>query len=167
MPGPSVVSPASRPVPRVTPDPRLRGYLVRALGHETGAVQLYMAQAILAEMWGLHEQSRQFRTDGLEELDHVERVMRRLLEFGLAPPSLNGPPVRLGRSVEEMLLIDREMEVDVIRLYEEARLYSARIRDHASEELFAGLLGDELEHLAHIDVCLDKARSGGQQRGQE
>lgn len=165
MPGWQALTPATRLVPGMTPDPRLRGYLVRALGHETGAVQLYLAQASLTAMWALDDESRQFRTDGLEELGHVERVLRRLLELGMAPPAVAGPPVRLGRSVEEMLLIDRELEVDVIRLYEPARLYSARIRDQGSEELFAGLLGDELEHLAHIDACLDEARSGGPQRG--
>lgn len=165
MPGWHAVAPATRPVPQVTLDPRLRGYLVRALGHETGAVQLYLAQAGLAAIWGLDDESRQFRADGIEELGHVERVMQRLLELGVAPPAVAGPPVRLGRSVEEMLIVDRELEVDVIRLYEQARLYSARIRDRDSEELFAGLLRDELEHLGHIDACLDGGRSGDRQQG--
>lgn len=165
MTGWQAVTPAARPVPRVILDPRLRGYLVRALGHEMGAVQLYLAQAGLAGMWALDDESRQFRTDGLDELGHVERVQQRLLELGMAPPAVAGPPVRLGRSVEEMLLIDRELEVEVIRLYEPARLYSARIRDQGSEELFAGLLRDELEHLAHIDAWLDEARSGARQGG--
>lgn len=137
----------------------MRGFLVRALGHELGAVQLYLAQASLAAMWGLDDWSRQFRNDGFEELGHVERVMQRLLELGMAPPAVAGPPVRLGRAVEEMLLIDRELEVDVVRLYEQARLYSARTRNLDCEKLFAGLLGDELEHLAHIDASLDALRS--------
>lgn len=142
----------------MAPDARLRGYLVRALGHETGAVQLYLAQASLAAMWGLDEWARQFRTDGSEELGHVERVMQRLLELGIAPPAVATAPVRLGRSVEEMLLIDRELEVDVVRLYDQARLYGARTRDRVSEDLFASLLGDEMEHLAHIDASLDELR---------
>jgi bacterioferritin len=139
--------------------------LVRALGHETGAVQLYLAQAGLAAIWALDDESRQFRADGLDELGHGERVMKRLLELGVAPPAVASPPLRLGRSVEEMLIIDRELEVDVIRLYEQAGIYCARIQDRDSEELFAGLLREELEHLAHIDACLDEARSAGRHGG--
>lgn len=130
-----------------------------------GAVHLYLAQAGLSAIWALQEQSQQFRTDASEELSHVEKLVRRLLELGIVPPAVALPAVRLGRTVEEMLLIDRELEVDAIRLYEQARLYCARIRDSDSEGLFAGLLADELAHLAHIDAYLDQARSGRDERG--
>lgn len=149
-------------------DPRLRGYLVRALGHETSAVQQYLAQAGLTGIWGLDEYCQRFRRDGVEELGHVERVMRRLLSLGVVPPTVPGQPVRLGRSLEEMLLIDRDLEVGVIRLYDEARRYSARISDVASEELFAGLLREEIEHLASIDSALEAEQAGstrGARRG--
>lgn len=160
MPGwQEVISPA-RPAPSMTADPRVRGYLVEALGHETGAVQLYLAQAGLAALWALENESRRFRADALDELSHVERVMHRLLALGVAPPAVSGPPLRLGRDVDQMLLVDRELEVDVIQLYERARLYCARVRDRDSEELFADLLGEELEHLAHIDAWRAELLSG-------
>jgi bacterioferritin len=127
---------------------------VQALGHEISAVQQYLAQASLAELWADNAHSRQFRSDGLEELGHVEKLMHRLLELGIAPPNLTGPPIRLGRSIEEMLLIDRHLEVDVVRYYEQARRYCDRSGDGETEKLFAELLEDELEHLAHIDVEL-------------
>jgi bacterioferritin len=157
--------PGHRARTEVTSDPRVRGYLVRALGYETGAVQQYLAQASLTAIWCLEDESRQFRADGIEELGHVERVLQRLLELGVTPPPVASPAVRLGGSVEEMLVIDRELEVDVVRLYEQAGLYSARVGDRSSEELFADLLRDELEHLAHIDACLDETRSGARQHG--
>lgn len=143
-------------------DPRLRGFLARALGHETSAVQQYLAQASLTRMWGLDEDCQRFRSDAIDELGHVERVMQRLLALGVVPPAASCQPVRLGRSVEEMLLVDRELEIDVIRLYDEASRYCSRIRDGVSEELFAGLLREEIEHLTSLDRALggEEAREG-------
>lgn len=135
-------------------DPRLRGHLLRGLGHEMGAVQQYLAQASLAEVWGLDDYARRFRRDGVDELPHVERLIQRMLVLGITP---NGGPiaaVRPGRSVEEMLLIDREIEIEAIHAYDDAARYCARIGDHLSEGLFAGLLREELEHLGSIDQTL-------------
>ena len=138
----------------MTADPRLRGHLQRALAHEMGAVQLYLAQASLAEMWGLEEHGRRFRRDGVDELTHVELIIQRMLVVGMTPNSGNVAPVRLGRSIEEMLLIDRELEVEAIHAYDDAARYSARIGDGGTEELFVRLLGEEMEHLGSIDQTL-------------
>lgn len=136
-------------------DPRLRGHLLRGLGLEMGAVQQYLAQASLTEMWELGEHSRRFRRDGVDELAHVERLVQRMLLLGMTPNAGSIAPVRLGRSVEEMLLIDRELEIEAIHAYDDAARYCVRIGDHATEALFAGLLRDELEHLGSIDQSLD------------
>lgn len=141
-------------------DPRLRGYLSRALGHETGAVQQYLAQASLAEMWGLDDYSRRFRRDGADELDHVERLIRHMLVMGAVPNAGTVSPVRPGRSIEEMLLVDRELEVEAIHAYDEAGRYCARLGDGETEALFVGLLRDEVEHLASLDEALGELARG-------
>ncbi len=140
----------------VAADPRLRGHLLRALGHEMGAVQQYLAQASLADMWELGEYGRQFRRDAVDELTHVERLIQAMLVLGIAPNTNNIAPVRLGRSVQEMLLVDRELEVEAIHAYDAAALYCSRIGDRATEGLFAGLLDEELEHLGSIDDALGR-----------
>lgn len=138
----------------VAADPRLRGHLLRALGHEMGAVQQYLAQASLAEMWELDDYARRFRRDGVDELAHVERLIHRMLLLGITPNSGSIAPVRQGRSVKEMLLIDRALEIEAIHAYDDAARYCARIGDRATEGLFAGLLREELEHLESIDEAL-------------
>ena len=64
-------------------DPRLSGYLSRALSHEMAAVQQYLLQAKLVGMWGMATQSAKFRTDVSEELTHAERLMERMLILGI------------------------------------------------------------------------------------
>jgi len=132
-------------------DPRLLGYLNRALGHEMAAVQQYMAQSKLCGLWGMAEYCSHFRQDVIEELGHVESLMGALLKLGVTPHATQLPPVRLGRTLEEMIEIDRVLEVEAVRLYEEAAAYCTRVRDFEHHALFAQILRDELQHLDELD----------------
>lgn len=146
-------------------DPRLLGYLNRALGHEMAAVQQYMAQSKLCGLWDMAEYCSHFRQDVIEELGHVESLMGALLKLGVTPHATQLPPVRLGRSLEEMIEIDRVLEVEAVRLYEEAAAYCTRVRDFAHHALFAQILRDELQHLQELDTMgaalREKERSYG------
>ena len=53
-------------------------------------------------------------------------------------------------------MIDREIEIEVIRLYEEASHYCARVRDNETQILFTRLLQDEFGHLRDIDQQLTR-----------
>ena len=141
-------------------DPRLSGYLARALSHELAAVQQYLMQSKLVELWGLADLSARMRSDVNEELVHAERLMTRMLLLGIPSNATQLPPVRTGRSVEEMLLIDRALEIEAIHLYEEAVHYCARIRDSETQALCADILKDELGHLAELEQMLTEIRKG-------
>ena len=132
-------------------DPRLIGYLTRALGHEMAAVQQYMAQSKLCGLWNMAEHCAHFRQDVIEELGHVESLMDALLKLGVTPHATQLPPVRLGRTMDEMIEIDRVLEVEAVRLYEEAAAYCARVRDFGHHGLFTQILRDELQHLEELD----------------
>jgi len=133
-------------------DPRLNGYLIRALGHEMAAVQQYLAQSKLCELWGMAEFAGRFRQEAVEELGHVESLMEALLRLGIAPHAAQLPPVRLGRTLLEMIEIDRVLEVEAVRLYEEAATYCTRLRNSAHHALFEQILRDELGHLEELDT---------------
>jgi bacterioferritin len=132
-------------------DQRLIGYLTRALSHEMAAVQQYMAQSKLCDLWQMAEYCTHFRQDVTEELGHVESLMDALLKLGVTPHATQLPAVRLGRTLEEMIAIDNVLEIEAIRLYEEAAAYCTRVRDFAHHALFAKILRDELQHLEELD----------------
>ena len=132
-------------------DPRTLGWLSRALTHEMRAVQQYLAQSVLARMWGDEALSSKLRSEAVEELGHAERLMERLIAVGVAPSAGNLPPSRLGRSVDEMLAADRELEVEAVRLYQEAVAHARRMRDSGSAALLTEILAEEMEHVQEID----------------
>ena len=132
-------------------DPRTLGWLSRALTHEMSAVQQYLAQSVLARLWGDEALSRKLRSEAVEELGHAERLMERLIISGVAPSAGNLPPSRLGRSVDELLAADRQLEVDAVRLYQEAVAHARRMRDSDGASLLAEILAEEMEHVQEID----------------
>ena len=54
-------------------DPRTLGWLSRALTHEMSAVQQYLAQSVLARLWGDDELASKLRSEAVEELGHAVR----------------------------------------------------------------------------------------------
>ena len=132
-------------------DPRTLGWLSRALTHEMGAVQQYLAQSVLARLWGDEALAKHLRHEAVEELEHAERLMERLILLGVAPSAGNLPPARLGRCVTDLLAADRVLEVDAVRLYQEAVAHARRMRDADSAALLEGILDEELRHVRELD----------------
>ena len=144
----------------MTCDPRLGGYLSRALSHEMAAVQQYLLQAKLVGLWGMDKQSALFRHDVSEELVHAERLMERMLILGIPCNAVMLPPIRSGRTLEEMLTIDHQMELEAVRLYEEAAHYCARRQDKETHALLNAILQDELGHLKDLEQQLSALQKG-------
>lgn len=136
-------------------DPRAIGWLARALTHEMGAVQQYLAQSALARLWGDESLAEHLRAEAVEELAHAERLMERLILLGVAPSAGNLKPARLGRSVEDLLAADRVLEVDAVRLYRDALAHAERMRDVEGAALLRDILEEELAHVQEIDGMLN------------
>jgi len=136
-------------------DPRAIGWLARALTHEMSAVQQYLAQSVLARLWGDESLAAHLRGEAVEELEHAERLMERLILLGVAPSAGNLKPARLGRSVDDLLAADRILETDAVRLYRDALAHAERMRDVEGAALLRGILEEELAHVQQIDGMLN------------
>lgn len=132
-------------------DPRTLGWLARALNHEMGAVQQYLAQSVLARLWGDEALAAKLRHEAIEELEHAERLMERLILLGVAPSAGNLTPARLGRSREALVEADRQLEMNAVRLYQEAAAHARRMRDVDSAALLEAILAEEQSHVQALD----------------
>lgn len=146
-------------------NPRIIGYLTQALHHEMSAVQQYLTQANLCELWGMPAEARTFYKESNEELVHAGRLIQHMLKLGSVPNGTQLAPVRPGRDFREMLILDRHREEEVVRLYHEAALYCTRFRDEESAQLFTELMRDEQHHLSEIDAMLAASQNREQQYG--
>lgn len=140
-------------------NPRILGFLGRALSLELSAVQQYMTHAKLAEAWGLAEASGRLRHEVVEELQHAERLTGRMLALGVAPNGSQLKPAAVGRSLAELLQADARMEAEIIALYNDAVTYCARVGDRENEGFFMAFLREEQQHAAELESWLEELQS--------
>jgi bacterioferritin len=138
---------------------RVTRYLTDALSHEMGVVQQYLAQSRLCALLGLPEEDY-FRREAGEELGHAAQLIEVLLKWGISPNATRLAPARPGRNLFEMLSIDRQLEIEAIRLYGEAAAYCERFGDAVMADFFSGLMKDEEHHLGELDRMLASLRKG-------
>jgi bacterioferritin len=145
-------------------DPRVLGYLGRALSLELSAVQLYSTQAQLVASWGLAEPAARLREEVSEELEHAQRLIARMLSLGVAPNASQLRPVQLGRCLEELLQHDQAFEAELVQLYAAATGYCAQVGDHDNRLVFEGLLEDERRHGEALAAWLQALRQPAPER---
>jgi bacterioferritin len=126
--------------------PRVSGYLGRALSLELSAVQQYMTQACLADQWGELEAAGRFRRETVEELQHAERIVQRMLQLGLAPGASQLKPISHAPDLVGLLRLDAVLEVDLIEHYAEAVRFCEAIADTDNTAFFAALWQEESKH---------------------
>jgi bacterioferritin len=136
----------------VKADPKVLGYLGRALSLELSAVQLYSTHARLCNAWGLAEPAKKFREEAASEMLHADKLIARMIALGVAPNASQLRPVKLGNNLSELLAVNMAFEQDIIQLYSNAVEHCTRIADLDSRMLFQEMLDEELGHLADLNA---------------
>ena len=130
--------------------PRVLGFLGRALSLELTAVQQYMTQASLVELWGDATSAERFRQETVEEMRHAESIVQRMLALGAAPAASQLRPVAHAPDLPGLLRHDARLEQDLIELYGDAVRFCLLIGDSEHRTVFDALLEDELHHAREL-----------------
>jgi len=126
--------------------PRVLGYLGRALSLEFSAVQQYMTQGSLVELWGDQTAATRFRQDTVEEMQHAETIINRMLQLGVAPAASQLRPVAHAPDLVGLLRQNALLEDSLIQHYAEAFRFCVLIGDSANEAFFRQLWSEEQLH---------------------
>jgi bacterioferritin len=153
-------------MPTACTDQRFLCYLDRALTLELSAVQRYSTQANLARQWGLEEPAERLRGEALEEMQHVERIIARMLSLGAAPNASQVRPSKLGPDLLSLLRTDQECEMELIQLYLDASRHGDRVGADDDRRFFQDLLEEEQAHardlaqwIAQVEGPADSSRA--------
>ncbi len=137
-------------------NPRVLGYLGRALSLELTAFQQYSTQARIVATWGLAEAAERLHGEADEERGHVDRIIARMLALGAAPNASQLRPVRLGGNLHALLTENQAFEQELVGLYDEACRYCAELGDHDNRMFFEGLLEEERRHAGELARWLEE-----------
>jgi bacterioferritin len=135
--------------------PRVLADLGRALSLELTAVQQYLTQAVLVESWGDSASADRFRRETVEEMQHAERLVTRMVRLGVAPGASQLRPAAHASDLEGLLLLNADLEQRLVAHYAEAMALCVRIGDRDNAAFFHDLWQEEQQHGEELATWLE------------
>ena len=133
-------------------DPKVIDILNDALRHELTAVSQYWLHYRLQKDWGLGKMAKKSREESIEEMQHADKLIARIITLGGHPNLQKLDPLRIGQTVRETLDADLAGEESARALYKKARDVCHDAGDYVSMALFEALLADEEGHIDFLET---------------
>ena len=132
--------------------PEIIDFLNEALAAEVTAINQYFVNSKVCEDWGWTRLAAKMREESIEEMHDAEKLMDRILYLEGMPRLESLASVRAGKTVEEQMENDRQLEVAAIDRYRRGVLLAEDQGDIGTRELLEHLLVGEEEHLDWIET---------------
>jgi bacterioferritin len=136
-------------------EPKVIEYLNKSLRHELTAVNQYWLHYRLLDNWGFLALAKQWRKESIEEMQHADKLIDRIIFLDGFPNMQVLDPLHIGQNVKEILDCDLAAEISARALYEEAAAHCNTVRDYVTRDLFEDLMKDEEHHIDFLETQLD------------
>ena len=136
-------------------EPKVIEYLNRGLRHELAAINQYWLHYRLLDNWGFLALAKQWRKESIEEMQHADKLVTRIIFLDGFPNMQVLDPLRIGQNVREIIECDLATEVSARNLYQEAATHCHSVKDYVSRDLFESLMKDEEHHIDFLETQLD------------
>jgi bacterioferritin len=144
-------------------DPRVIEFLNKALKNELTAINQYFLHARMLQDWGLEVLGKKEYQESIEEMEHADELIKRVLFLEGLPNLQDLGKLRIGESVREVLECDLALEHQAIPDLRDAIEHCEQVRDYVSRELFAKILDNEEEHVDWLETQLELLDKVGEQ----
>ncbi|MDH6269380.1 bacterioferritin [Rhizobium sp. SG_E_25_P2] len=145
-------------------DPKVIERLNEALFLELGAVNQYWLHYRLLEDWGYIKLAKKERAESIEEMQHADKIIARIIFLEGHPNLQTLAPLRIGQTVKEVLEADLAGEYDARTSYKKSREICHESGDYVSMKLFEELLGDEEGHIDFLETQLELMSKLGEEK---
>ncbi len=145
-------------------DAKVIEYLNAALRSELTAVSQYWLHYRLQEDWGFGHLADKSRAESIEEMQHADRLIARIIFLEGHPNLQKLDPLRIGQTLKETLEADLAAEHEARTLYIEARGHCEKVADFPTKALFESLIADEEGHIDFLETQLGLYESLGEER---
>ena len=133
-------------------DAKVLEFLNLALKNELTAINQYFLHSRMLHDWGVSILGDYEYKESIEEMEHADWLIQRILFLGGLPNLQDLGKLRIGETVKEILECDLALEHDAIPLLRDAMAYSETVRDYVSRDLFGKILTNEEEHLDYLET---------------
>lgn len=144
-------------------DAQIIEILNEVLTAELTAVNQYFIHAMMCANWRYKRLAEHTRKEAIEEMQHAQQVIERILYFDGAPNMQRYLKINVGQTVPEQHAFDLQLEKDAVaRLNQGVELCRAK-EDNGSRALLEKILRDEEEHVDWLEAQLQQIRDMGVQ----
>ena len=136
--------------------------LNEALFLELGAVNQYWLHYRLLEDWGYAKLAKKERAESIEEMQHADKLVERIIFLEGHPNLQKVGALRIGQNVKEVLEADLAGEYDARTSYKKSRELCNELGDYVTMKLFEELLADEEGHIDFLETQLELLNTIGE-----
>jgi len=129
--------------------------LNEALKLELGAVNQYWLHYRRLDDWGFTKIAKKEREESIEEMQHADRLIERIIFLEGFPKMQEIAPLMIGENLKEVLECDLKGEYVAREHYSKSRDLCRSHDDYVSMKLFEDLLKDEEGHIDFIETQLE------------
>ncbi|MBL8209646.1 MAG: bacterioferritin [Bryobacterales bacterium] len=129
-------------------------FLQEVLKAELTAINQYFLHAEMMENWGSERMAKITRKESIEEMQHAEKVIERLLYFDALPQMSELFPLRIGTTLKAQLENDLALEYEAVPRLNRAINAAVAAADNGSRDLFEKILVDEEHHVDFLEAQL-------------
>jgi len=117
------------------------------LADELTAINQYMVHSEMCANWGYGKLHQAIRKQAMDEMFHAEWLIERIIFLYGAPTVSNLNPMKIGKTVLEMIKNDNGDELDAVHKYNAAVQLGREVDDQGSVDLLTKILKMEEGHV--------------------
>lgn len=142
-------------------DAKVLDYLNRGLRSELTAINQYWLHYRMLDNWGYLDLARKWRAESIEEMQHADTFMARILFLEGVPSMKPESKLTIGRDIKEICEADLAAEYEARALYLEAAAYCLSINDRGTMAIFEKRVTDEEGHIDFLETQIDLIKQIG------
>lgn len=129
--------------------------LNEALKLELGAVNQYWLHYRMLDDWGYTKLAAKERAESIEEMQHADKLVARILFLEGHPNLQEVAPLMIGQNIKEVLECDLKGEYIARETYSKSRDLCREKTDYVSMKIFEDLLTDEEGHIDFLETQIE------------
>ena len=117
----------------------------------------------MCENWTYYKLAHKTKRESMEEMQHAEKLMERILYLEGTPNMSDYFKINIGRSVPEQFKNDLQLEYDAVKRLNHGIKTCDAANDNGSRELLKEILVDEEGHVDWLEAQLEAVDTLGLQ----
>jgi bacterioferritin len=135
--------------------------LNQLLADELTAISQYMVHSEMCDNWGYEKLHKAIEHQAMDEMHHAEWLIQRIIFFQGAPIVSKLNPMKLGKSVMEIVTVDQVDEIGAIQAYNAAIRLAHEVADEVTADLLRKILVMEEGHVEWAEQQSDQIEQMG------